>query len=132
MTLLFSLKGAMRLDRSKDVSVHVSTCTGYDFNPLTRQLCGSGGADKTCVFLRLVVKMSDRFLEQRINIKFCVKLGNNSSGTSTMLSEAYGGEAIKNSSVFQGHKRFKDSSHVEITNEDIAHHFIRYQGYCWL
>jgi len=25
----------MQLDRSKDMSVHVSTCTSYDFNALT-------------------------------------------------------------------------------------------------
>jgi len=33
------------------------------------------------VFLRLFAKMSDRFLEQRMNFKFCVKLGKNSSDT---------------------------------------------------
>jgi hypothetical protein len=41
------------------------------------RLYGSCDADKTCVFLRLVSEMSDTFLEQRINIKFCVKLGKN-------------------------------------------------------
>jgi hypothetical protein len=35
MILLRDLKGAMRLDHSKDMSVHVSTCTSYDFNALT-------------------------------------------------------------------------------------------------
>jgi len=30
--------------------------------------------------------MSDRFLDQRINIKFCVKLGKNASDTYSMLS----------------------------------------------
>jgi len=35
MTLLRDLKGAMRLHHSKDMSVHVSTCTSYDFNTLT-------------------------------------------------------------------------------------------------
>jgi hypothetical protein len=34
--------------------------------------------------------MSGRFLEQRINIKFCVKLGKKASDTCVMLSEAYG------------------------------------------
>jgi len=33
--LLHDLKGAMRLHRSKDMSVHVSICTTYDFNSLT-------------------------------------------------------------------------------------------------
>jgi len=33
--LLHDLKGAMRLHRSIDMSVHVSICTTYDFNSLT-------------------------------------------------------------------------------------------------
>jgi hypothetical protein len=40
--------------------------------------------------------MNDQFLEQQINITFCVKLGKNSSYTYTMLSKAYGEEAMKN------------------------------------
>jgi hypothetical protein len=35
MILFLDLKGATRLDPSKHVSVHVSTCTSYDFNALT-------------------------------------------------------------------------------------------------
>jgi hypothetical protein len=62
------------------------------------------------MFLRLVAKMSDRFLEQRINIKFCVKLGNNASDTYEMPSEAYGGETTKKSSVPEWHKPFKRGS----------------------
>jgi hypothetical protein len=60
--------------------------------------------------------MSDRFLEQRTNIKFCVKLGKNASDTCAMLSEAYGGEAMKKSSAFDCHKRFKENWNVEIIN----------------
>jgi len=48
--------------------------------------------------------MSDRFLEQRINIKFCVKLGKNASDTCAIPSEAYGAEVMKNSSAFEWHK----------------------------
>jgi hypothetical protein len=40
-------------------------------------------------------KMSDQVLEQQINIKFCVKLGKNTCDTCAVLSEAYGGEALK-------------------------------------
>jgi hypothetical protein len=35
MVLLRGLKEAVRLDCIKDVPVHVSTCTSYDFNALT-------------------------------------------------------------------------------------------------
>jgi len=35
MVLLRGLKGAVPFDCSKDMSVHVSTCTNYDFNALT-------------------------------------------------------------------------------------------------
>jgi hypothetical protein len=69
----------------------------------------------TGVFLRLVAKMSDRFLEQGINIKFCVKLGNNASVTCTLLSEACGAETVKNLSVFVWHRRFKGSSHITVS-----------------
>jgi hypothetical protein len=47
------------------------------------------------VFLRLVTKMSDRYLEQRMNIKFCVKLGKNAIDTYALFCAAYGGEALK-------------------------------------
>jgi isochorismate hydrolase len=65
------------------------------------QLYGSYGADKTSAFLRLVAKMSGEFIEQRINIKFCVKLGKNASDNRAMLFEAYGREFTKKSSVFE-------------------------------
>jgi hypothetical protein len=68
----------MRLDRSEVMCVHVSTCTSYDFNVLTPVVM--------CVFLRLVAKTTDRFLEKRINIKFCVKLGKVEKDTCAMLS----------------------------------------------
>jgi hypothetical protein len=45
--------------------------------------------------------MSDRLLEQRINIKFCAKLGKSASETLQMLTEAYGADDIKTSHVFQ-------------------------------
>jgi hypothetical protein len=44
-------------------------------------------------------KMSDRLLEQCINIKFCAKLGKSTSETLQMLTEAYGSDAMKKSSV---------------------------------
>jgi len=71
-------------------------------------------------------KVSDWFVDQRINIKFCVKLWTNANDTFVMLSGAYGGEDIKQSSVFEWYKWFKESSHIEITNGDSV---ILYKGY---
>jgi hypothetical protein len=45
------------------------------------------------------VSTSRRKNEQRINIKFCMKLGKNASDTCAMLSEAYEGESMKSLSV---------------------------------
>jgi hypothetical protein len=39
--------------------------------------------------------MSDWFLEQWINIKFCVILGKNASDAHEVLSKAYGGDAMR-------------------------------------
>jgi hypothetical protein len=58
-------------------------------------MCGSCGNDKTCVSVGHVAKLSDRYLEQRIKTKFCVKLGKNARDTCAILSEAYGGENTK-------------------------------------
>jgi hypothetical protein len=121
MILLRDLKGATRIYRSKDMSVHVSTCIAYNFNVSATEVV----ALIRRVFLSLVGKMSVRFLEQRINIKFCVKLGKNASDTCAMLSEAYGGEAMKMPNVLEWHKRFTKCLHIEITNENHANHFLR-------
>jgi hypothetical protein len=51
--------------------------------------------------------MSDWLLEQRIDIKFCVKLGRNASDTCAMLSKDNGGKAMKNSHVFEWHEGSK-------------------------
>ena len=52
--------------------------------------------------------MSDKNLEQRINIKFCVKIGKSASETLALLTAAYGEYAKKKSSVFEWHRCFKE------------------------
>jgi hypothetical protein len=61
--------------------------------------CMEVAALKGRVFLCLVTKMSDRFLQSQLNNKFCVKFGTNTSDTCAMSSEAYGGENMKNLNV---------------------------------
>jgi hypothetical protein len=46
--------------------------------------------------------MCDKHLEQRINIKCCVKIGNSASETLGLLTLACGGY------VFEWHRRFKE------------------------
>jgi transposase len=45
--------------------------------------------------------MSDKILEQRINIKFCEKTGKSASETSALLT-------LKKSSAFEWHRQFKE------------------------
>jgi len=49
--------------------------------------------------------MSDKNVEQRINIKFCVKIRKSASETRALLTVAYGEYAMKKSSVFEWHRR---------------------------
>jgi len=42
--------------------------------------------------------MSDKNLDQRINIKFCVKIGKRASETLALLTVAYGEYSMKKSS----------------------------------
>jgi hypothetical protein len=52
--------------------------------------------------------MSDMNLEQRINIKFCVKTGRSATDTLTLLTVAYAEYAMKKSSGFEWHRRFTE------------------------
>jgi hypothetical protein len=70
MILLRDLKAAMRVDSSKDMSVHVLTYISYNFKRINTSCMGSCGADKTCVFLRLAVKMSVRFYSKKSTLIF--------------------------------------------------------------
>ena len=52
--------------------------------------------------------MSDKNLEQWINIKFCVKFGKSASETLALLTVAYGEYAMKKLSVFEWWRWFKE------------------------
>ena len=45
-------------------------------------------------------------IEQRINIKFCVKLGKTATETLKMLRDVYGASSMSRTRVFEWHKRF--------------------------
>ena len=47
-------------------------------------------------------------LEERYAIKFCFKLGKNSTETYGMLQTAFGASRMNRASVFEWHKRFKE------------------------
>jgi hypothetical protein len=47
-------------------------------------------------------------MEQKVDIKFCVKLGTTPTETYEMLQTVYGDEALSRSSVFEWFKLFED------------------------
>ena len=51
--------------------------------------------------------MSDKNMDQQINIKFRVKIGKSASDTLALLTVVYGEYAMKKLSVFEWHRRFK-------------------------
>jgi transposase len=52
--------------------------------------------------------MSDCKSEQRVNIKFLVKLKKSATETFQLLTEAYGEDCISRARVFEWHKRFSE------------------------
>jgi hypothetical protein len=49
----------------------------------------------------------DSKIEQRVCIKFCVKLGKSATKTLEMLREAFGEHSLSRAAVFEWHSRFK-------------------------
>ena len=48
-------------------------------------------------------------LEERYAIEFCFKFGKNATETYGMLQSAFGASCMNRASVFEWHKRFKES-----------------------
>jgi hypothetical protein len=61
--------------------------------------------------------MSELELEQRTNIKFLVKLGKSGSGTTEMLMQVYGDNAIKKTAVYKWMTRFSEGRE-SVTDEE--------------
>lgn len=53
-------------------------------------------------------KISERYLEQQINVKFCLKIGKCASEMLPLLKMANSKHAMKNSSVIEWTKQFKE------------------------
>jgi len=64
--------------------------------------------------------MSDKNLEQRRNIKFCVKIGKSASESLALLTVAYGEYVMKKSSVFEWHRRFKEGREMCKTIQEVG------------
>ena len=63
--------------------------------------------------------MQSRCEEKRYAIKFCFKLGKNATETYGMLQTAFGASCMNQASVFEWHKRFKESR--ESVRDDERH-----------
>ncbi|XP_076320188.1 protein GVQW3-like [Tachypleus tridentatus] len=59
-------------------------------------------------FFRLADFRLNDLKEQRLAVKFCVKLGKSATETFAMLNMAYGDVAMKRTACFKWHERFKD------------------------
>jgi hypothetical protein len=53
-----------------------------------------------------VLSAMDGKLEQRVCIKFCLKLGKSAAETIEMLREAFGEHSLSRTAVFEWHSRF--------------------------
>jgi hypothetical protein len=60
----------------------------------------SSRGSSTCPSYTVSGKMSDKNLQQRINIQICVKIGKSASKMSALLTLAYGEYAMKKLSIF--------------------------------
>ena len=57
-----------------------------------------------------ISKMQSDTLEERYEIKFYFKLGENATGTYGILQAAFGAFCMIQASVFEWHKRFKEGT----------------------
>ena len=55
-----------------------------------------------------ISKMQSDTLEKQYAIKFCFKLGKNTTETYALLQTAFGASCMNQASVFEWHKRFKE------------------------
>jgi hypothetical protein len=98
--------------RQTCVPKHVGHVT-LTFTWTTDQMSGSFLSSRwssTCPWYTVGGKMSDKNLEQRINIKSCVKIGKSASKKLALLTVAYG------EWLSECHRRFKEG--LEVVQDD--------------
>jgi len=87
---------------------HFLTCHGVTRLSSIAVLSTSGRIFKYRRVLILPRKMSDCKSEQRVNIKFLVKLKKSATKTFQSLTEAYGEDCMSRARVFEWHKQFSE------------------------
>jgi hypothetical protein len=104
------------LQRFAGVLSQANSCTQARLDTLqlaftwaTNQICcsfPSSRASSMCPRYTVGWKMGDRNLKQRINIKFCVKIGKSAREQPGLLTLPYGKHTMKRLSVFEWHMQF--------------------------
>ena len=103
--------------RDKQTAIeHVLTCHSVTRLSSIALHSTSGRIFKYRRVLILGRKMSDCQSEQRVNIKFLVKLKKSATETFQLLTEAYGEDCMSRAPVFEWHKRFSEGR--ESVNDD--------------
>ncbi|KAJ8943370.1 hypothetical protein NQ318_002603 [Aromia moschata] len=101
---------------------HEGTAMGNSLSPFMANIFMSKfeteGKDKFEYFPRVWFRYVDDIfaMEQRVNLKFLVKLGKTFTEAYAMLKEVYGNECLSRTQVFEWFKRFKEG--CEMTEND--------------
>ena len=64
--------------------------------------------------------MPDEKIEQRINLKFLVKLGKSATERFNLLTEVYGDSVLSRPRVFEWHKRFREGREEVEDNQRVG------------
>ncbi|XP_025420797.1 protein GVQW3-like [Sipha flava] len=64
--------------------------------------------------------MPDEKIEQRINLKFLVKLGKSATESFNLLTEVYGDSVLSRPRVFEWHKRFREGREEVEDNQRVG------------
>lgn len=67
-------------------------------------------------------------LDQRINIKFCAKLGKSTYETQQILAEAYGADTVKSQVFLSSKKVPKEDMHITSQREENAPFYFYRKG----